>query len=93
MYVQSSLLEITDIPRVRHLDGFVFRYDVEGGVSYRELLLFCAKYAGKWDDAQPKLAERLREALRRQVKRIMSHRPAHDMVKTHCYFLDVRRSQ
>ncbi|CAM9599986.1 unnamed protein product [Scytosiphon promiscuus] len=44
------------------------RFDTEGGVSYRELLLFCAKHAGKWSDAEPALAERLREALRGQAK-------------------------
>lgn len=43
------------------------RFDTEGGVSYRELLLFCARHAGKWSDAQPALAEKLREALRTQV--------------------------
>lgn len=42
------------------LDGFIFRCDIEGGVSYRELLSFCARYAGKWG--------RFREALRIQVK-------------------------
>lgn len=47
--------------------GFYDRYDTEGGVSYRELLLFCARHAGKWSDAQPGLAERLRQALRNQV--------------------------
>lgn len=36
-------------------------------MSYRELLLFCARHAGKWNDAQPELAEKLREALRSQV--------------------------
>ncbi|CAM9623178.1 unnamed protein product, partial [Laminaria digitata] len=44
------------------------RYDIEGGVSYRELLLFCARHAGRWNDAQPVLAERLREALQNQAK-------------------------
>lgn len=43
------------------------RYDIDGGVSYRELLLFCARHAGRWNEAQPALAERLREALRNQV--------------------------
>lgn len=43
------------------------RYDIDGGVSYRELLLFCARHAGRWNEAQPALAERLREALRSQV--------------------------
>ncbi|CBJ27722.1 hypothetical protein Esi_0083_0058 [Ectocarpus siliculosus] len=44
------------------------RFDTEGGVSYRELLLFCARHAGKWSEGQPLLAERLREALRSQAK-------------------------
>eukprot|EP00903_Cladosiphon_okamuranus_P019202 g17658.t2 len=44
------------------------RFDTEGGVSYRELLLFCARHAGKWNDAEPELAEKLREALRSQAK-------------------------
>eukprot|EP00752_Nemacystus_decipiens_P018631 g16705.t1 len=46
------------------------RFDTEGGVSYRELLLFCARHAGKWNDSHPELAEKLREALRSQAKTV-----------------------
>lgn len=60
----ESLCQCANMPM--ELGG---RFDTEGGVSYRELLLFCARHAGKWNDAKPELAEKLREALRSQVGR------------------------
>ncbi|CAM9203777.1 unnamed protein product, partial [Choristocarpus tenellus] len=43
------------------------RYSWEGEVNYRELLLFCARHAGSWNDAQPGLAMRLQTMMRKQA--------------------------
>lgn len=59
----SQPMALPETPYLRNFD----RFDSEGGVSYRELLLFCGRHAGKWSDAQPALADKFRETLRSQV--------------------------
>jgi Ca2+-binding EF-hand superfamily protein len=41
--------------------------DADGGVAYGELLAFCARHAGKWHEAHPDLADRLREAMKQRA--------------------------